>query len=799
MATGSLEISDSIFSGNTATGGGGGAIAVGGGTLKVSGSTFSGNTSAGGAISTGGVVYIENCVFDGNRSSGASGALNSGKYYISGTTFRNNVAGTHGGVIRLNSGGTIHLADVTVLNNSGTASFYIYGTSSAAAVYVEGLVTLGSGQSFRFDGNANDSRNQFQVVGSSFFTGHGVAKAVDASAGFSYWFINNANGVISASEGYKIFVLADSNNNDMYVTSADAMVTAAHSLVAVNNNPFTAYATLEAAQTAGVENILLFDYTPSGDIAVGTNTALIGGGVSGIGGTITVSNDAALTLAGDFTLTETLTVSGGTAALNNFTLSVASALFSGTDAYTLISGMAVPAADDLSVTVDGEARALNEWFDVGDHQYRLAVADDALGVQRRAYDTVYAVLNGATEIVLDGQTITFAGREDVFDSIAEAKTCLTAGGTLIVVGQTATTVTPGETATIMVESETNRDGDYDILTVEGQSSLSLRLVDSSMNGFTMIHGGSVGGDCSLELDNTELTSTDGRWYVLGSEVGGDLKVTMRDMTLTNPGKSYDALYLLRHTTAESGVVGGTIYFTLDNSEVTGTIYSGQWGANEQYCSGLVYTITDSAIGGDVFGAGGGGDIWVGGDVAMSLTDSTVGGDFVGSRKNTVTGTISMTLAGATVGGAVRKQKAGETVVTSALTLTLTGGTSVIGGLSEVDNLVIDAGARADFTTAQDLSDVAITVDGSAYAGSEIVVATGVSAIGGYTVTGAAGLTLYTAGEKMVLAEVSNTMSDGQTETNFVGGTSNLITGGTVTAAFFGTRNNSGSVRTVFTG
>ncbi|MCI5778709.1 MAG: hypothetical protein MR051_02660, partial [Lentisphaeria bacterium] len=44
------------------------------------------------------------------------------------------------------------------------------------------------------------------------------------------------------------------------------------------------------------------------------------------------------------------------------------------------------------------------------------------------------------------------------------------------------------------------------------------------------------------------------------------------------------------------------------------------------------------------------------------------------------------------------------------------------------------------------------------------------------------------------------LADGQTETNFVGGTANLITGGTVTAAFFGTRKNSfGSVRTVFTG
>ncbi|MCI5779564.1 MAG: hypothetical protein MR051_07120, partial [Lentisphaeria bacterium] len=123
-------------------------------------------------------------------------------------------------------------------------------------------------------------------------------------------------------------------------------------------------------------------------------------------------------------------------------------------------------------------------------------------------------------------------------------------------------------------------------------------------------------------------------------------------------------------------------------------------------------------------------------------------------------------------------------------LTFGGSNAVTFNGSEKVNFIKSGG--------QDLSGVAITVDGSAYAGSEIVVATGVSAIGSYTVTGADDLTLYTAGGKMVLSEVSNTMSGGTTA-NFVGGTSNLMTGGTVTAAFFGTRNNSGSVRTVFTG
>ena len=124
-------------------------------------------------------------------------------FNVSNSTFRDNKSGAQGGVIRLNAGGTITLANVTVENNTGTNTFYIYGSSSAKAyVYVNGLVTMGAGQSFRYDG----AHNEFRVSGSSFFTGLGVAKAVDANGSFGSWFDHRSNGKIAAENGYRIFV-----------------------------------------------------------------------------------------------------------------------------------------------------------------------------------------------------------------------------------------------------------------------------------------------------------------------------------------------------------------------------------------------------------------------------------------------------------------------------------------------------------------------------------------------------------------------------------------------------------------
>ena len=113
--------------------------------------------------------------------------------------------------------------------------------------------------------------------------------------------------------------------------------------------------------------------------------------------------------------------------------------------------------------------------------------------------------------------------------------------------------------------------------------------------------------------------------------------------------------------------------------------------------------------------------------------------------------------------------------------------------------------RVKFNVVQDLSDVAITVDGSNFTSGTVTVALGVNAIGGYRVIGSDNSALFlrvgTTNNSLVLYERNADLAGGTVvEGNYKGtGDSNLVTGGVVENAFFGTTQTSGNVRTVFTG
>lgn len=110
-----LTVSNCVFVDNVSAGGG--AIHVGGaaigGTLNVSNSVFSGNTatSAGGAIFVGGSATIANCTFEGNHSDASGGALQDNSVEssitITASSFTNNTAATQGGAIF--SSGTLNV------------------------------------------------------------------------------------------------------------------------------------------------------------------------------------------------------------------------------------------------------------------------------------------------------------------------------------------------------------------------------------------------------------------------------------------------------------------------------------------------------------------------------------------------------------------------------------------------------------------------------------------------------------------------------------------------------------------
>ncbi len=120
---GTLTVSNSAFSGNSAASAYGGGISNGG-TVTVSNSTFSGNTAGigGGGISNGssGIVTVSNSTFSGNTA-GGGGILNGGgTVTVSNSTFSGNMAGTGGGIYNYN--GTVTLTNSIVAGNTESTS-----------------------------------------------------------------------------------------------------------------------------------------------------------------------------------------------------------------------------------------------------------------------------------------------------------------------------------------------------------------------------------------------------------------------------------------------------------------------------------------------------------------------------------------------------------------------------------------------------------------------------------------------------------------------------------------------------
>ncbi len=111
-------MSNSTFSSNSASGGGG-ICNLPGGTVTVSNSTFSGNstTGGGGGIQSYGTVIVSNSTFSGNSTDGDGGGIHSfSTLTVSNSTFSGNGANRGGGIYRY-TGGTVTLKNTIVANS----------------------------------------------------------------------------------------------------------------------------------------------------------------------------------------------------------------------------------------------------------------------------------------------------------------------------------------------------------------------------------------------------------------------------------------------------------------------------------------------------------------------------------------------------------------------------------------------------------------------------------------------------------------------------------------------------------
>ncbi len=121
--SGTLTVSNSTISGNTAIFSGSGGGVLNSGTLTVDNSTISGNSAGiGGGISGGGIMTISNSTISGNVASNLGGGIaNGGATMVRNSTIAGNSAGFGAGIYNGSTSGPLTINNSTIANNSAAA------------------------------------------------------------------------------------------------------------------------------------------------------------------------------------------------------------------------------------------------------------------------------------------------------------------------------------------------------------------------------------------------------------------------------------------------------------------------------------------------------------------------------------------------------------------------------------------------------------------------------------------------------------------------------------------------------
>jgi predicted outer membrane repeat protein len=142
---GALTVSNSTFSGNSASTYGGGIYNGGSGTVTVSNSTFSGNSAhsdGGGICNYDGTLIVSNSTFSGNSANDHGGGIRSaGTLSVSNSTFAGNNANGGGGIFIRN--GAAQVSNSTFSGNSATnggGGIYNYNNEGAVTTLQNTIV-----------------------------------------------------------------------------------------------------------------------------------------------------------------------------------------------------------------------------------------------------------------------------------------------------------------------------------------------------------------------------------------------------------------------------------------------------------------------------------------------------------------------------------------------------------------------------------------------------------------------------------------------------------------------------------
>ncbi|RPJ25142.1 MAG: CSLREA domain-containing protein, partial [Chloroflexi bacterium] len=193
-----LTVTDSVFSGNSAIEEGGAIYSSGTTTvINVTSSTFSANTAGdGGAIRTGGVLVITNSTFYANRATFDGGVIEHlGDLTVTDSTFTGNSASSGGVIGNHGASTTASIANSTFSDNSA---------KSGGVIWNSGVVTVTNSTFFNnsasFFGGAIYNYTYFSMtLLNSTFANNSATKSGGGIYNYNWGTINYANTIIANS------------------------------------------------------------------------------------------------------------------------------------------------------------------------------------------------------------------------------------------------------------------------------------------------------------------------------------------------------------------------------------------------------------------------------------------------------------------------------------------------------------------------------------------------------------------------------------------------------------------------
>jgi hypothetical protein len=657
FSQGTLSITGTTFSGNSATANGGGLASESTTPLQIQGSSFTGNTAgAGGGIYATGTLTVSGSILSKNSATGPGGGIAStGSLTVVNSSLTGNTATGMGGGI--DGQGTFAVNQSSMTGNKAASGGGIAdqgtGTITDSNLTGNSATTLGGGAVYNA-GNLTVTRSTFSTNAAS--SGGGFYNSSLSVLGLTNSTVaNNTAG----SAGAGIYNLAGLTAVNTTIAYNNVTAGTGGGLDAVSGSA-SLYNSIVALNTHGV---LLGTLTPDdilgspATVAPGSAYNLIGTGgsgglINGNEGNLTgVANPGLGTLANNGGPMQTIALLSGSPAIDSGNMSIA--------------GITVPTSDERGAQRGPAGLNAGSTVDVGAYEasssYVVSATADtnAIGTLRTAlaWANVSSNANPANLVRPAPNTVEFSisTTDPGYNSATQSWTVTLSGGPLSVAGTTVaeSIVGPGEGTMIL-------SGNSATGVVAVSSGVTAKITGLTIeDGLAANSGGGIDNAGKLTVSNVLVTGNSASsGGGIANEATGVLTLSnvslTNDTATTNGGGLANAGNLtLLHSAinSNSASIGGGVYNTgtmsLSQSTLSGNTASQSGGGFANASTGALTISYVTVSGNQASGALGQGGAAVN-NGTLTIANSTLNNNSAaaagGGIENQSAGTISLTNA-----------------------------------------------------------------------------------------------------------------------------------------------------------